>query len=207
MKGVKEGDFTCVYGFPGSTRQYVTSNFVDYTLNHSSPAKIKLRTIRLDIIKAAQDADPAVRIMYASKAASIANSWKKWQGESLGLERLGTVGKKRDYEMRFQQWADIHTDGAASDYSGILPELHAAYDSLLPYAMGRDYYVEALSAIELVGAASRAEAAADNKDWFDTFYKNYSPEIDRAIAKRLMKEYVDEAAPEFQPEYFVAAIA
>ncbi|MBQ1213655.1 MAG: S46 family peptidase, partial [Tidjanibacter sp.] len=51
-KGAEEGDFTFVYGFPGTTREYVTSDFVDYTLNHSNPAKIRLRTKRLDIISA-----------------------------------------------------------------------------------------------------------------------------------------------------------
>ena len=77
-KGAAEGDFTFVYGFPGSTREYVTSDFIDFTLNHSNPAKIRLRTKRLDIISEAQSKDVATRIMYASKHANIANAWKKW---------------------------------------------------------------------------------------------------------------------------------
>jgi hypothetical protein len=74
-KGVGEGDFTFVYGFPGTTQQYITSDAVSYILEKSDPMKIELRTRRLDIIKAASDADPAVRIKYASKQASIANGW------------------------------------------------------------------------------------------------------------------------------------
>ena len=146
-KGAEEGDFTFVYGFPGSTREYVTSDFIDYTLNYSNPAKIHLRTLRLDIISEAQSKDVATRIMYASKHAGIANAWKKWQGESLGLARRKTVEKKQAYEARFEQWAK------GSEYEGVLDKLHAKYAELLPVAITRDYYNEAIYAIELVGFA------------------------------------------------------
>ncbi len=196
-KGVEEGDFTFVYGFPGTTREYVTSDFIDYTLNHSNPAKIKLRTMRLDIIKAAQDADPAVRIMYASKAANIANAWKKWQGESLGLARLGTVAKKQAYEARFEQWAQ---DKPA--YRDVLKELHDSYAALLPYAMARDYYTEAFAAIELIRPVTMVmRGIKDSADYMD-FYKDYSASIDRSIAKRVMAEYMENVPAEFIPERF-----
>ena len=79
-KGVKEGDFTMIYGFPGNTQEYVTSDAVEYVAEVSDPMKIALRTQRLDIISAEQAKDVAVRIQYASKHASIANARKKWQG-------------------------------------------------------------------------------------------------------------------------------
>ncbi len=196
-KGVREGDFTFVYGFPGTTREYVTSDFIDYTLNHSNPAKIKLRTIRLDIIKVAQDADPEIRIMYASKAANIANAWKKWQGESLGLARLGTVGKKQAYEARFERWAQ---DKPA--YRDALAGLHEAYAALLPYAMARDYYTEAFMAVELIRPAASAMRNIRDAEAYGDFYKNYSAAIDRGIAKRVMAEYLENVPAGFIPERF-----
>ena len=76
--GVREGDFTFVYGFPGSTREYVTSDEIDYIVERSNPMKIALRTLRLDIIREASEADPATRIALAavvgaSRAAAIRN--------------------------------------------------------------------------------------------------------------------------------------
>jgi hypothetical protein len=68
--------------------------------------KIALRTKRLDIISAEQAKSAEVRIAYAAIHASIANAWKKWQGEVLGLRRLGTADKKRAYEQEFQKWAN-----------------------------------------------------------------------------------------------------
>ena len=77
--GVKEGDFTFVYGCPGSTKEYVTSDEVRYVGEVSDPQKIALRTLRLDIQKKYMSQDPAVRIQYSSKNANVSNAWKKWQ--------------------------------------------------------------------------------------------------------------------------------
>ncbi|MDY3979584.1 MAG: S46 family peptidase [Tidjanibacter sp.] len=191
-KGAAEGDFTFVYGFPGTTREYVVSDYVDYTLNYSNPVKIGLRTARLDIISAAQEQDAAVRIMYASKHATIANAWKKWQGESLGLERRQTVDTKRAFEQKFAAWA------AGTEFDGILDSLHTAYAELLPYAVANDYYNEAAMAVELMGFARRAAAGKLTAD----DYRDYSPAIDRAVAKKLFATYDDNVPMAFVPDYF-----
>ncbi|MBO5661231.1 MAG: S46 family peptidase [Tidjanibacter sp.] len=196
--GAEEGGFTFVYGFPGTTREYVTSDFVDYTLNHSNPAKIHLRTLRLDIISAAQEKDAATRIMYASKHANIANAWKKWQGESLGLARRKTVEKKQAYEARFEQWA------TGTEYEGVLGQLHDKYADLLPYAISRDYFLEAVYAIELMGFATPRRINAEN---VEANYKDYLPTIDRAIAVEMLREFSQNVAPEFTPEWFSAKLA
>ena len=194
-KGAEEGDFTFVYGFPGTTREYVTSDFVDYTLNYSNPAKIRLRTKRLDIISAAQEADPAVRIMYASKHASIANAWKKWQGESLGLARRKTVEKKLAYEAEFEKWA------VGTEYEGITAQLHEKYMALLPYAVTRDYYNEAAYAVELLGFARGVAKLSE------AGYKDYSPAIDRAVAKEMFADLSANVDAEYLPEFYTAKVA
>ena len=194
-KGAEEGDFTFVYGFPGTTREYVTSDFVDYTLNYSNPAKIRLRTKRLDIISAAQEADPAVRIMYANKHASIANAWKKWQGESLGLARRKTVDKKLAYEAEFEKWA------VGTEFEGITARLHEKYVALLPYAVTRDYYNEAAYAVELLGFARGVAKLSEAS------YKDYMPTIDRAVAKEMFADFSANVAPEYVPEFYAAKVA
>ncbi len=83
-----------IYGFPGNTQEYILSDAVAYIAERSDPAKIAVRTGRLDIISAAQECDPALRIHYAAKHASIANAWKKWQGEALGIGRLRHRGRE-----------------------------------------------------------------------------------------------------------------
>ena len=105
LKGVDEGDFTFVFGYPGTTRRYVTHDYVDLAANQENPVRIALRTIRLDHYNAAMRQSAAQRLKYASRVASIANGWKKWQGESLGIERLHGVEQKMAQEEQFRQWA------------------------------------------------------------------------------------------------------
>lgn len=129
VKGIHEGDFTMIYGFPGNTQEYILSDAVDYVSEHADPDKIAVRTGRLDLISAAQATDPALRIHYAAKHANIANAWKKWQGEQLGLTRRKTAETKRAYEQAFQAWADQRPE-----YAGLLSEMKAEYARMLqPY--------------------------------------------------------------------------
>ncbi len=129
VKGIREGDFTMIYGFPGNTQEYILSDAVDYVVGRADPDKIAIRTGRLDLIAAAQASDPALRIHYAAKHANIANAWKKWQGEQLGLSRTRSAETKRRYERDFQLWADQHPE-----YAGLLPAMKAEYARMLqPY--------------------------------------------------------------------------
>ncbi len=134
-RGVAEGDFTMIYGFPGNTQQYILSDVVKYIAETSDPMKIAIRTGRLDLISRAQESDPALRIHYAAKHASIANAWKKWQGEVLGIKRLGTYEKKLRTEQRFVE---------ATDDGEVLQELKNEFARALPYYYTRELLGETL---------------------------------------------------------------
>ena len=203
LKGIEEGDFTFVYGFPGRTYQYLHSEAVRYIQEKGDPHKVNLRTIRLGIMNRAMAADPAVRIQYAAKNASVSNAWKKWQGEMKGLERLGTVGKKQAFEKRFEAWA-----ADKPEYAGTTEQLAALYDSLEPYAFARDYHTEAIMAIELLKFAGtfadaenlKPETLARLRKSATGFFKDYVPAIDRETADTLLAEYARNVPASFRPE-------
>ena len=81
MKEKKEGDFTFVYGFPGRTQEYLPAIAVEKIRTEIDPAMISVRDIALKTLDEKMRSDAATKIKYASKYASIANSWKKWKGE------------------------------------------------------------------------------------------------------------------------------
>lgn len=203
LKGMHEGDFTFVYGFPGRTYQYLHSEAVRFIQDKSDPHKVNLRTIRLNIMNEAMAQDPAVRIQYAAKNAGVSNAWKKWQGEMKGLKRLGTVDKKRDFEQKFEEWA-----ADKPEYSGVTGRLAALYDSLEPYAFARDYHTEAIMAIELIKFAGtfadakelKPESLAKMQEAAVKFYKDYVPAIDRKTGLVLASEYVKNIPARFRPE-------
>ena len=199
-KGVKEGDFTFVYGCPGSTKEYVTSDEVEYTGNVSDPKKIALRTKRLDIMKKYMAQSQAVRIQYSSKAANVSNAWKKWQGEEKGIRRMKTVDKKKEYQERFKQWAK------GTRYDGLVERLEALYAKRNPYFLAYEYYNETVRSIELLQIASGVLNVLKNKKAKDAaveaFFKDYYQPIDEEIFVAMMKAFDDEMPDEFKPDYF-----
>ena len=197
-QGIGEGDFTMIYGFPGNTQQYITSDAVKYVQHRSDPMKIDLRTRRLEIIGKAQEADPKVRIQYAAKHANIANAWKKWQGEVMGLERLKTIEKKEAYEARFRAWA-----ADKPEYAHLLDSLEAAYAATADWYYMNELKNETIGTIELwKGAFMRLSALQfDNKQitttLIETFYKDYDAEVDKQLTIAVLngfEEYCLEGA-------------
>ena len=194
--GIAEGDFTLVYGYPGRTSEYVTSQAVDYIANVSNPKKIKLRTIRLDIMESQMDRSDAVRIQYSSKNADVANSWKKWQGEMKGILKMNTVANKRNYEKEFAEWAK-----GKPEYDGITGRFADLYSQAEELSLVRDYQYEALNAPEFLFFA-----AGDGSD-SALFYKNYYKPIDKATFIALMNEYDKDIDESYKSPYFKEKVA
>ena len=191
LDGVEEGDFTFVFGYPGTTQRYVTSDAVELAANIENPIRINLRTIRLKHYNNAMNQSPAQRLKYASKVASIANGWKKWQGETLGINRLKGVEQKREFESRYQEWAKDKPM-----YYNVLPQLHEAYDRLRPIEVVLTYFSEAVRASDLMlrAQAYRQLAQEDDevsvvgtvnklKEANDKYFKDFEQHtvVDRAI--------------------------
>ena len=203
-KGVKEGDFTMIYGFPGNTQEYILSDAVAYIAERSDPAKIAVRTGRLDIISKAQESDPALRIFYAARHASIANAWKKWQGEVLGIERRGTVASKRAYEEAFDAWAQDKPE-----YRGVVAQLKAEYARIADPYFAREITLETLGALPIrYSAKERAEAVfarreAAERALYDLQFGEYAR---RCPAQYQIPEFLDGVARCGSPEAFAEEV-
>ena len=203
--GVKEGDFTFVYGCPGSTKEYVTSDEVRYVGEVSDPEKIALRTQRLDIQKKYMAQDPAVRIQYSSKNANVANAWKKWQGEAKGIARLKTVAAKQAYERRFEDWA------RGGRYEGLTGRLAAVYARRNPAYRAYEYYTETVRTVELLQLAGNVKGALEGKrpvaPLAESFFKDYYRPIDEEIFVAMLEAFDRHMAPGYKPEYFKKQLA
>ena len=133
-KGVQEGDFTFIYGFPGRTQEYIHSEGVRYIEEIGDPHKIHLRTLRLDIMNKHQAESQKVRIQYSSKNANVSNAWKKWQGEVKGIKKMKTVQTKKEFEKAFAKWAE------GGEFDGVISKIESIYAELEPYQFATDYY-------------------------------------------------------------------
>ncbi|MDR1006295.1 MAG: S46 family peptidase [Bacteroidales bacterium] len=122
IKGVKKGDFTMIWGYPGSTERYMTSYEVENTINVSDPSVIDAGNYMLPVLKKCMDKDESVRLKYASDYASMMNLWKNKQGELRGLKRLDVYGKKLAIEKRLASWIS-ENNFRKERYGNILSDL------------------------------------------------------------------------------------
>ncbi len=185
--GVKEGDFTFVYGCPGSTQEYVHSEAVKYISEVSDPEKIALRTTRLQIMKKYMDKSQAVRIQYSSKYAGVANAWKKWQGEAKGLKKMKTVATKQAYEARFREWAQ------GTEYKDVLDNLAYIYAERNALYRAYEYYNETVHSIERLRMVSGRP--------FEM--KDYYQPIDEETFVALMEAFDKNLDDAYKPAYFL----
>ena len=208
--GVKEGDFTFIYGFPGRTQEYIHSEGVRYIEETGDPHKIALRTIRLDIMNKYQSQSQKVRIQYSSKNANVANAWKKWQGEVKGIRKMNTVSTKQEFEKGFEAWAE------GGEYADVIAKIRGIYEKLEPYAFATDYYSETVRTVELANFAmqmarqftpgTRKISAEYNKgkgaELAADFFKDYHMPIDKESFIAVMNEYEAKVPEDFKPEYY-----
>ncbi len=203
LKGYKEGDFSLVYGFPGRTTEYLTSNAVDLLMNQTDPDRVSLREKRLNIWKEAMGSNDTTRIQYAAKYAGVANYWKKWKGEMFGLKKFNAVEKKKAYEAEFMKL--VLADPLQGDkYKNVLNDLAKIYEDYKIVSRQVDYYTECLFAIEALAMSRgvddllkglsvsdpKAEKSfADMQKNVDARFKDYNQTVDKKIAKPMLEAY------------------
>ena len=219
LKGVKKGDFTMIYGYPGSTSQYITSHAVEIITKVSNPHKIRLRGKVLEIMDAAMNESQEIRIKYFAKASSVSNSWKRWQGEIKGLRRLKAIEKKQNQEEEFTTWANSN-EVRKQKYGDLIKTFEKLYNELKIYTAPRDYRREAGLRIELISYVYRfyslvnlsVDSASNEKineeitrlkNISDSFFKDYYLPIDKKVFSTVLKMYFENVKKEFHPEIFL----
>ncbi|MBQ2566441.1 MAG: S46 family peptidase [Bacteroidales bacterium] len=214
LRGYKDGDYTMIMGYPGSTQRFQTAEQLK-TMVESNNIGVKARTLRQDIMWEAMEADPSVRLKYANKYAGSANGWKKWQGEDLAFKKLNIIGREEQKEADFTKWVNAKNSrkekyGKALEdiNSGVVADRQAGLDARL--------FIESLMRIELtsipaqlIGQAMREistgkDTAAALQAAFERVkgtYKDYYEPLDRKEASALMKFYRENATPDNYPSF------
>lgn len=219
LKGIQPNDFILVFGFPGSTDQYMPSQGVDLLMNQTNPDKVKIRTLKLNTLSKHMAADPKVRIQYAAKYARTSNSWKKWQGEVNGLKRMDALSVKSTFEQRFRDWY-LQNDSLTERYSGIFLQFEKMYIDLAPFNKAYNYYDEIFfrgtdifALAELfprnpngwlkASADIRQRYIEDLKQKVQAYFKDYDQTTDEDVFVQLLRLMNAELDDSFLPLSFV----
>ncbi len=149
IKGVKEGDYAMIWGYPGSTNRYESSYGIKLATEINNPTLVKLRDLRLKYMFEEMKKDPAVKLQLSSSYASIANYWKFYDGETKQLLKYDIYGKKKTAEEKFIAWA-----AGKPEYEDIFTDWSKAYDAWTKYAKHRVYINEGIFGSPLIGFAA-----------------------------------------------------
>ncbi len=210
LKGIKEGDFTMVFGFPGRTNEYLPSEAVQQTVQKNNPIKIEIRDAVLATQKQFMQLDEKIKLQYSSKYAGIANSWKKWIGENLGLQRSNAVQKKLNYEKLFTQKVNTNPMWKTA-YGNVLTDLNNIYKEAESSFYVRDALTETINnceiltqALQLNGFANTVETTDEesvNKEKINfankmkSFYKDYNAKVDEQVLAKVLAIYFKKVDP------------
>ncbi|HWI90299.1 MAG TPA: S46 family peptidase [Flavisolibacter sp.] len=219
LKGRNEGDFSLIYGYPGSTNRYESSLGVQLSTDINNPTLVKLRDMRLKYMFEEMKKDPAIKLQLASSYAGIANYWKFYKGETEELLKYDVFGQKKKQEEAFIKWAQ-----GKAEYQNIFSDLQAAYDAWRPYAKHRMYinegifgspllaFAASLQGVEIAltrpgtptDAIKRAVAAADQAR--QNFLKSENKPSDQNIVGAVLQMYYNDVPKDQQPQGLYEAI-
>ena len=206
IKGLKEGDYAMIMGFPGSTSRYLTVSEVKERMEASNAPRIRIRGTRQDVLKEAMNASDKVRIQYANKYAGSSNYWKNSIGMNKAIIDNNVLGTKADQEAKFAQFAKEKNN---TDYMQVVSKINEAVSKTSPIKyqqtcltetffggieFGSPYLVmdKLKEALEQKNDSNIQANIKVLKEVFDNIHnKDYDHEVDRKVAKALLPLYAE----------------
>jgi hypothetical protein len=205
---LREGDFTFILGFPGSTNRWRTSNSVAWNMKYTYPETIQEYHELIELMDELTKDSPEGKIRVASRNAGLNNTMKNFQGNLDGMKKTGFLDNKIAFENELMNF--IHSDAELEQKFGrVLSDVKALYDEL-GQTREKDnvlsqfgYRAGTLSslAIQIYDIArERAKPAKDRDPDFNEkdvkrtidrlhlrYYSYYEP-VDKAMLKRTLEK-------------------
>ena len=199
IKGLNEGDYAMIMGFPGSTERYLTQSEVKQRMNAVNQAMIDMRGVRLEVLRKYMDASDKTRIQYASKFAGSSNYWKNSIGMNKAIIDNDVLGAKAEIEKKYAAFAQ-----GKPEYEGVVEKIDAIIEKSTPTLRQLYYTNEALRGAIEFGSTylimDNIKKALEEKNdsllqaskkqlenAYDGIHnKDYDHEVDRAVAKAIL---------------------
>ena len=217
LKGLEEGDYAMVMGFPGSTSRYLTASEIELRMNSENTPRIEVREARQDVLKKEMAASDKVRIQYASKYAVSSNYWKNSIGMNKAIVDNKVLENKADQEKRFNRFASSKQN---VEYNGVVEKINAYVERVAPIRTKLTYFSETFvrglefnspagrftklaEALEKKDKEGAEKATEELKELFARIHnKDYDHEVDRKVAKVLIPLYAQKVPAEALPEFY-----
>ena len=217
LKGVQENDFAMMMGFPGRTNKYYTSWEVAERRDIDNTIRINIRDIRQKAMLEEMLKDPSVRIQYSSKYAGSTNAYKNSIGSNWAIKKRNFEQVKKEEQDKLIAWGEKNCDGSYKDALVTIEQIISDRKDLRTRSWLLDEAI--IRGIEFVNVPTKTEKVIEalkgndkearkeqlrllERAYHGFANSNYSAEVDKKIAKVLLKEYRNQVNPHVQPEYF-----
>ena len=215
LKGLDEGDYAMIMGFPGSTERNLTESEVRQRMTAVNQAMIDMRTVYLDVLKKYMRQSDKTRIQYANKFAGSSNYWKNSIGMNKAIVDNDVLATKAEQEKKFAAFAQ-----GKAEYEGVVGKIDALVEKMTPALRRVEYISEALrGAIEFgcpPALMDKMKEAIESKNdsllqatkqllqkvYDDIYNKDYDQQVDRAVAKAILPALAKALAPEELPAFY-----
>ena len=209
LKGVQEGDFAMIMGYPGSTQRFQTAAQLQNMLDNND-VRIAARGVRQDVLWKAMRADDKVGLQYASKYSGSSNGWKKWIGEKEAFEALGIIPREEQKERELSAWIDADPARKAA-WGDAIDRIAENVGATHATQLAGNLLNETLGRIEILAFASvmdrsmemalnaqkqNPEMQVNVQDAIDSAtrilsdeYKDYNADVDRDVAIAMIDHY------------------
>ncbi len=215
IKGLQEGDYAMIMGFPGTTRRYLTQSEVKQRMEAVNQAMIDMRGVRLEVLRKFMNASDKTRIQYASKFAGSSNYWKNSIGMNKAIIDNDVLNTKAEIEKRYAEFAK-----GKPEYEGVVEKIDAIIEKGTPTLRQLYYTNEALRGAIEFGSTylimDNIKKALEEKndsllqaskkqleEAYDGIHnKDYDHEVDRAVAKAILPALAKALNADELPDFY-----
>ena len=204
-------------GFPGRTNKYYTSWEVAERRDIDNTVRIHIRDLRQKVMLDEMLKDPAVRIQYASKYAGSTNAYKNAIGSNWAIKKRNFEQVKKEEQDKLIAWSNKMCEPSYPDALMALEQIVSDRKDLRFRSWMLDEAI--LRGIEFTSVPTQTKVLIDalkGKDkkarqeqlrlleraYHGFANNNYSADVDKKIAKVMLKEYRSQIDPKAQPTYF-----
>lgn len=183
-KGIQEGDYTMVMGFPGSTSRFLTSEQVALRVNSINQPIVAAGWPVLDLYKKYMEKNDSIRLVLESTNMRLGNVVKNYDGMIKAVRNLKLIDEKRHEEKRFQDFA--HQSGKP-EYQTVVADINklcktyqdSIFDDNLLYAtLGNIKYPASYRIMQKLLAALKANNRQDIHNFSESLLKSYNDQIE-----------------------------
>lgn len=165
-KGVEEGDFIFLLGYPGRTYRHMTSHYLAFEEEVRMPWVADWYAWQISVMEKMGERDRSIALKHLSRIRGLSNTMKNYRGKLLGLKRIRLVDKKREEEEELQRFI-LADEGRMAKYGEVLGKIGEIYKDVhqrAEYELILDYLRRSVDMISFGYTAYEASIERQKED-------------------------------------------